>query len=614
MEEEKRELIRCRNRQKADIRFQDGALPYVVGAKNYQVVRADRSASAEVVTWTYNHAPMLAYWKQRYWIEYLSGPTGEHVPPSRTLLTSSADGINWTLPVTVFPPLTVDAGPYCGPGKELIEGDAISCVMHQRMGFYVSKAGRLLVLGFYGISPAPDIAPNNGYGLGRVVREVREDGSFSDIYYLKKNLYGGYGPEENRYFPEYEECSDEGLVHDCAELLSSWVIRQQWWEEERLDTGFFGCLGGKAISCYELPEGGIMGICKNSMATETDSGGNSWKPLEECPSVETATGKVWGQRTSDGKYALVYNPSTDSAHRWPLAVSIGEDGREFDGLYALTPEVTPCRYAGILKNLGPQYVRGVWGTYPQPEDGSMWLTYSVNKEDIWAACVPVPVRGRWTGRIDEVLDEAGSAAWNVYSPKWAPVTASRYGDEGVPCLCMEDREPYDRPLAIRIFEKAEKLKLSAEVMICENSEALRPSGLVMELQDSAGRTPVRLRFLQDGSLLVHGSGREERVGEYRTGRWLRITIEADCERHQYEVALAQEGNEVFRGKYYFSQSAADLERVLFTTKDSLPWNTLKDCGKYGDMGDLPDSERKTELTVCCIHSLRVEKCERGGTI
>jgi len=56
-------------------------------------------------------------------------------------------------------------------------------VMHQRMGFYVAPDGRLLTLAFYGYSPTPRIGPNNGQGLGRVVREIREDGSLGPIYF-----------------------------------------------------------------------------------------------------------------------------------------------------------------------------------------------------------------------------------------------------------------------------------------------------------------------------------------------------------------------------------------------------------------------------------------------
>lgn len=602
---QEQEPLRCVNPVKADIRFQDGGLPYVLGAKNYQVLRADRKTPG-VGSWTYNHAPMLVYWENRFFIEYLSGPEGEHIPPSRTLLSDSADGREWSLPREVFPPLRVDAAPYCGPGRESIAGDKIDCIMHQRMGFFVSRENRLLVLGFYGISPTPEIAPNNGFGIGRVVREVYRDGSFSPVYFLRKNVFGGYTREKNVFFPDYNQSEDAGFRSACGELLSDRVIRQQWWEEEWLDKAFFGIAGSKAISCYTLPDGRIMGVCKNSMVTETDAEGSCWEPLVKCPSLETSTGKVWGQRTGDGKYALVYNPTTDSAHRWPLALVTGEDGRKFDGLSALTPEISPCRYAGILKNLGAQYVRGIWESYPQPEDGSMWLTYSVNKEDIWAAQVPVPVRNRWIGGVDETPDEESIRWWNINSLKWAPVTLEKQGEEGGFCLRIEDTEPCDRPRALRIFERAEKIRFSVSLMV---REAPLKAGLLVELQDEGGRVPVRIHFRGDGYSYVRTGGRESRAGAYELGKWLNLELLADCRENSFTVHLEQEGRE-FRRDYTFSQSVHSLERVLFTTKASLPWNTLEDSGRDGSLGDLMGSEERLSPTVCCIGRLRVTNWEQ----
>ena len=155
--------IRYIGLEKADIRFYDGALRHAVGAKHYQVVRANREhpESQEDYGWTYNHAPMLCYWNEHFWIEYLSNPVSEHLPPSHTLLTWSRDGETWSKPVVIFPQYALPEGVYTGPKKELIKpGD--TAVMHQRMGFYVSQEGRLLVLGFYGVAwmftPAPTTA------------------------------------------------------------------------------------------------------------------------------------------------------------------------------------------------------------------------------------------------------------------------------------------------------------------------------------------------------------------------------------------------------------------------------------------------------------------------
>ena len=44
------------------------------------------------------------------------------------------------------------------------------------------------------------------------------------------------------------------------------------------------------------------------------------------------------------------------------------------------------------KSRGPQYVRGMQEGNGIPKDSDMWVSYSMNKEDIWVAHVPVPVK------------------------------------------------------------------------------------------------------------------------------------------------------------------------------------------------------------------------------
>ena len=81
----------------------DGQLRPVVGVSNYQVMRANRThpGLAEGSGWTYNHVPALAYWNDRFHLEYLSNPVDEHIAPGQTLMTTFADGRIWEKPVVV---------------------------------------------------------------------------------------------------------------------------------------------------------------------------------------------------------------------------------------------------------------------------------------------------------------------------------------------------------------------------------------------------------------------------------------------------------------------------------------------------------------------------------
>jgi hypothetical protein len=45
--------------------------------------------------------------------------------------------------------------------------------MHQRIGFYTSKSKRLFALAYYGIVLGQKDDPNDGNGIGRVIREIK---------------------------------------------------------------------------------------------------------------------------------------------------------------------------------------------------------------------------------------------------------------------------------------------------------------------------------------------------------------------------------------------------------------------------------------------------------
>ena len=154
--------IRYTGNTLVNVDYPHGQLAPVLGVHSTQLLRANREHPeiAEGTGWTYNHAPMLSYWNKTFYLEYLSDSIGESVPPGQTLLLWSKDGQNWTRPQIIFPRYRIPDG----TTKEGKTGVAknLDAVMHQRMGFYVSKKNRLLVLGFYGICLDPKDDPNDG--------------------------------------------------------------------------------------------------------------------------------------------------------------------------------------------------------------------------------------------------------------------------------------------------------------------------------------------------------------------------------------------------------------------------------------------------------------------
>lgn len=84
----------------------EGRLRWAVGAESIQAMRANRKHGGIDADsgWTYNHAPNLAYWNGKFYLQYLSNPVDEHIAPGQTLLVTSTDGRNWNKPHILFPP------------------------------------------------------------------------------------------------------------------------------------------------------------------------------------------------------------------------------------------------------------------------------------------------------------------------------------------------------------------------------------------------------------------------------------------------------------------------------------------------------------------------------
>ena len=225
------DTIRYVGKTLSNVDYHHGQLSPAVGVHNIQVFRADReNKNGTALDWTYNHAPMLVYWNNTFYLHYLSNPVGEHVPPGATLITSSKDGYQWTTPTVLFPTYRIPDGwtkqGYAGVAKNL------DAVMHQRMGFFVSKKNRLLTLAYYGIALDAKDDPNDGKGIGRVVREIYPDGKWGPIYFIRHNR--SWDQSKSTY-PFYTTAKDKGFVEACDELLANPLMMQQWVEEADRD-------------------------------------------------------------------------------------------------------------------------------------------------------------------------------------------------------------------------------------------------------------------------------------------------------------------------------------------------------------------------------------------
>src|SRR5205823_6583529 len=247
----------------------------------------------------------------------------------------------------------------------------------------------------------------------------------------------------------------EGFKRGCAALLANKLITLQWWEEDRAKDGFypdFGSTVTKALSFYHRQDGAAVALWKSSWSALSTDDGRTWSQPVKLPTLVMADGKISGQRTPDGRYALVYNPTRDNRHRWPLAVVTGDDGITFDHLLTVQGEVPLRRYNGTDKAFGPQYNRAIAEGNGQPPGSAFWVTYSMNKDDIWISRVPVPVRGEVTGPVHDDFNTGTleDLPWNLYCPRWAPVRLADFPSATNRSLELRDHEPADYARAVRV--------------------------------------------------------------------------------------------------------------------------------------------------------------------
>ncbi len=581
------EPVRYTGKEWADCSLHDGGLRPAVGASNFQVMRANRShtESSDGFGWTYNHAAMLAYWNHTFFLEYLSNPADEHVPPGHTLLVTSKDGIHWDMPRAVFPVYTL--------------ADGSPAMMHQRMGFYAAPNGRLLVMGFIGFYPDPV----NGTGIGRVVREIYKDNSFGPIYFLKYNTQKGWG-EQNTHLPYYIHSEDAGFKEACDSILRNRLMRAQWWDEEQSTDGFYSVGGYEALSFYHRKDGKVVGLWKWSHAALSEDEGKTWSPVVKVPSFVMDGAKFWGQRTTDGRYAVVYNPSPQGEHRWPLAVATSEDGISFDNLSCIHGEVPMPRFKGRWKDYGPQYNRGIEEGNGTPPDGALWDAYSVNKEDIWIVRVSVPVRIRVDSNVNDNFDGMDTGGivvdWNIYSPKWANVSVVNFPSSDNKSLELQNGEPYDYSRAVRIFPESHKASLSFKIYAHQNDYGR----LEIDVLDHSGKRPVQLVLDEKGSISFTDGTKLKSVGNYSPGSWMDFNLVIDLTTGRYSLDLDHRS---VATDLRCACKVGTVERISFRTGKNRTFPELTTVNQPGV--DLPDPDRPVNTSIFNIDDVKIVKNE-----
>lgn len=553
-----------------DPNVHEGRLRYAIGTECRQTLRSNRShpEEAEGSGWTYNHAPMLCYWNGKFYQEYLSNPIDEHIAPGQTLVTTSFDGRHWEKPQVVFPP-------YKAPEGVKIPEGYNGYMMHQRMGFYIAPNGRLLVLAFYGHTEDPF---QEG-GIGRVVREAYKDGTFGPIYFIRYSSHTEWN-EFNTSYPFFTRSEDKGFVEACYALLSDKLKTMQWWDEDRGLDGFYSITeAGSAFNYYRRKDGKIVGLWKRSLCALSNDGIHFSKPVKS-PTLIMAGGKMWGEATEDNRFAICYNPIELDEYRYPLIVITSDDGIIFNDMLLVQGEVPPRRFTGRWKDFGPCYTRGIIEGNGNPPGKDMWVTYSMNKEDIWVSRIPLPVRYAEKGTVNDNFDnlETGGAVtdWNIYAPKWSPVEVAEFPSVENKSLCLMDEDPYDYARAIRVFEESDKAEIEVNVYPEKSDNGI----LEIDVTDRFGNRPVRICFDEDGFIEAVNGSVKIQVRQYQPGHWYHLKISVDTKPYG-SYSLFIDGEESVTDAT-LAEAVLSVERVSFRT---------------GEYRNIPNRKTPNEVTL-----------------
>ena len=555
----------------------DGGLSPVVGVHSIQTMRGETG-------WLYNHQPMMAYWNGKFYMHYLTDPRSEHEPPGKTMMQTSVDGYTWTAPVELFPEYNVPDG-MTKPAWPGVVSKDLKAIMHQRVGWYVSKQGKLIATGNYSYAVTAKDDPNDGNGIGRVVREIKADGSFGPIYFIYYNH--GFN-EKNTDYPYYKKAKDKAFVKACDEILANPMYRMQWAEEaDRGDQLLPLKTPYKAFSGYTLPDGRKVGLWKHALTSMSYDGGNTWKePVKRAHGFVNSNAKIWGQRLSDGTYATVYNPAE---YRWPLAISLSNDGLEYTTLNLVNGEVTPERHYGLYKSFGPQYTRGILEGNGTPPDNDLWVTYSNNKEDMWVSRIPVPVLTAATTHANTDFSQYQTLAdmtdWNIYSPLWAPVALNGQW------LTLSDKDPYDYAKVERVIPATKELKVAFDVKPMQNDHGQ----LNVEFLDDKGNMCARIVLDATANMKVKGGARYGgMVKNYEPGKVYHVEAMLSVDGHTgtYFVNGKKAASRVF------DTPVEHITRIVFRTGDLFDYPNIETPADQTE--DMPRADEEDPMATFCI--------------
>jgi hypothetical protein len=308
------------------------------------------------------HQPNLAVFNDELHLMWTNGIHNENDPGQRVLWTKSGDGVNWDdWSVLAQPPDGLD-GPRFAVATGWYSND------DRLIGYYATIVHHESRFREACIHAVERTASGDWLDRGKVFDGYSIEGP-RNISPARMLMTGQVFP-----VPEHlEQPPPRVLMNDTGNPLGDWQDSHlpPFGEfEERFPEGnWYRAANGNLVLLLRVPP--RIPLLYASISVDEGESWSAPKPTN----IPTATSRMATGNLPDGRAYCIWNPG-GPWRRNPLVIALSEDGVLFDRAWVVRGERTRQRFSGLRKSDGWQYPHAVvW-------NDALWITYSVNKEDI----------------------------------------------------------------------------------------------------------------------------------------------------------------------------------------------------------------------------------------
>jgi hypothetical protein len=316
----------------------------------------------------FNLHSYIAHFDGRFWAMWSSSGVGEEDPDQRVLYASSLDGHKWSEAAE----LVADPDGPGGPGRWIARG-------------IFPSEGKLTALAAYIESADYRLRGRSEVWKNLSLRRFEWTGSTWEprgVY--AENCMNNFPPERlNGLLALVCRDSSMNLRMALADSPGAWkyvpIASDPPFHRMDEPTYYATAAGEVHMIVRDNTRSGFL-----LRALSTDHGRTWSRPVRT--DYPDATSKNFPGRLSNGWYYLINNPNQQA--RDPLAISFSRDGWTFDRAMAIRKNPPARRFAGRAKGS-----RSVQYPHAIEHNGSLWVIYSTNKEDIDIAEIPLSKLG-----------------------------------------------------------------------------------------------------------------------------------------------------------------------------------------------------------------------------